>query len=102
MKAPTANSVVRSIFSLSWRNRLGGNRASIQSWYASKENSGFPARKLLGPKPSKGVSQLSADARFFANASPLGERGATIPHPKIPTLRRADPSFRRAILSQGD
>src|SRR5688572_2277297 len=91
MKAPTANRVVGSIFSLSWRKRLGGNRASIQSWYSSKENSGLPTRKLLGPKPSKGVSQLSELARFLANASTLGERGATIPHPKIPTLRRVEP-----------
>jgi hypothetical protein len=45
----------------------------------------MPARKLLGPKPSKGESQLSLSSRFLRKASTVGDFGATIPHPKIPT-----------------
>ena len=60
----------------------------------------MPTRKLSGPKPLKGYSQLSVDARLAANASMLGERGATTPQPKIPTLRKTDPSFEARILPQ--
>src|SRR5512139_3317064 len=40
--------------------------------------------KLSGPKPLKGVSQVSAEARLAAKASMFGDLGATTPHPKTP------------------
>src|SRR5436309_11394807 len=52
----------------------------------------MPTRKLSGPKPLNGSSQLSVDARFSAKAAILGERGATMPQPKIPTRRNRGPS----------
>ena len=54
---------------------------------AAKSKSGLPTRKLSGPKPLKGDSQLSEEARLRSNASMSLERGATTPQPKIPTLR---------------
>src|SRR5947199_1367192 len=50
------------------------------------EKSGVPTKKLSGPNPLNGVSQLSAEARFLRNASRLRQRGATTPHPKTPIL----------------
>src|SRR5690349_9431917 len=50
------------------------------------EKSGAPTRKLSGPNPLNGVSQLSAEARFLRNASRLRQRGATTPHPNTPIL----------------
>src|ERR1051325_1233026 len=50
------------------------------------EKSGAPTRKLSGPNPLKGVSQLSAEARFLRKASRLRQRGATTPHPNTPIL----------------
>src|SRR5947209_12439759 len=92
MKEPTAYCTGRSIFSVREWKRDGGKRSAIQPRYSAKENCGMPTRKLSGPKPLNGSSQLSVEARFSAKAAILGERGATMPQPKIPTRRNRGPS----------
>src|SRR5687767_4715625 len=56
--------------------------------------------KLSGPKPLNAVSQLSAVSRLWRNAAMLGLRGATMPQPKIPTLRTAPALHRVGIVPQ--
>ena len=69
MKEPTAYCTGRSIFSVREWKRDGGKRSAIQPRYSSKENWGMPTRKLSGPKPLNGSSQLSVEARFSAKAA---------------------------------
>src|SRR5450432_3989367 len=89
MNAPRAYSVGRSIFDFRvWKWR-GAKRRSIHSRYSSNRNSGVPARKLHGPKPSNGESQEPDHARLRANAEMFGDSGATMPQPKTPALTAA-------------
>ena len=81
MKAPMAKSEGAPILCSSCGKRLGLKRASIQPLYRWKSNSGCPTRKVEGPKPTKGVSQVEVPSRLASNDATSGDRGATMPQP---------------------
>src|SRR6218665_1599422 len=96
MKEPMAIFVGWPIFFSSWAKRVAGKRASTHGLYSAKSKSGWPTRKLLGPKPPNADNQLSDEARFFSKDSMFRDRGATTPQPKIPTLRTLIPLMLRS------